>query len=341
MNRADMSFLIVGLGSMGKRRIRCLAALGCKNVAGFDLRSDRRSETSQKYAIKTYADFDEAVNAAKPGALFISVPPDVHHVYMKRAIGHKVPFFVEASVLDTDMELILGASKDVLMAPSATLLFHPAIRKISEILASGELGKISNFILHSGQYLEDWHTYEKVSDFYVSNPVTGGAREITPFELTWITRLLGFPKRVCGNVRKTITIRGAESIDDTYNFLLDYDHFLASITIDVVSRSAIRRVLVNGDKKQLVWNWSENCVKLYNPATAQWEQAEYQLPPAAAGYNASISEGMYIDEVENFLNALQGEGTFINDMENDWRVLKLLYAVEESHKTSQYVRFEA
>src|SRR5436190_11831700 len=144
MNEQDMNFLVVGLGSMGKRRIRCLSALGLKNVAGFDLRDDRRKQATQKYEIKTYSDFDEAVSAEKPNALFISVPPDVHHVYMKRAIDRKVPFFVEASVVDTDMDLILRASKEVFMAPSATLLFHPAIRKMSEIIASGELGKISN-----------------------------------------------------------------------------------------------------------------------------------------------------------------------------------------------------
>jgi predicted dehydrogenase len=340
MTKAEMNFLIVGLGSMGKRRIRCLSTLGYQNVAGFDLREDRRSEANQKYAIKTYSDFDEAANTTKPDALFISVPPDVHHHYIKLAIERRVPFFVEASVVDTDMDLILRASRDVFMAPSATLLFHPAIQTISEIMASGELGKISNFMLHSGQYLEDWHTYEKVSDFYVSNPITGGAREIVPFELTWVTRLLGFPKRVCGNVRKTISIQGAESIDDTYNFLMDYEDFLATITVDVVSRNATRRVLVNGDKKQLVWNWSQNCVTLYNPQTSELEQISYKMQAAAPGYNASISEGMYIDEVQNFLAAAQGNGKFINDMENDWRVLKLLYAVEESHKTSQYVRFD-
>lgn len=339
MSREGLNLLVVGLGSMGKRRIRCLSALGVKNLAGFDLRADRRVEATQKYGIKTYKDFDEALSTAKPNALFISVPPDVHHIYMKRAIDRKLPFFVEASVVDTDMDYFLRASKEVFMAPSATLLFHPAIRKMSEIISSGELGKISNFMLHSGQYLEDWHTYENVSDFYVSNPVTGGAREITSFELTWVTRLLGFPKRICGNVRKTITIPGAESIDDTYNFLMDYEQFLATITIDVVSRNAVRRALINGDKKQLVWNWSENCVRLYSPETSKWEQIDYKLVPAAAGYNTSISEGMYIDEVENFLASFQGHGAFINNIENDWRVLKLLYAIEESDRTSTYVSF--
>ena len=47
-----MKFLVVGLGSMGKRRIRCLLALNQKKVAGFDVRKDRRNEASKKYALK-------------------------------------------------------------------------------------------------------------------------------------------------------------------------------------------------------------------------------------------------------------------------------------------------
>ena len=47
-----MKFLIVGLGSMGKRRIRNLQALGHVELAGFDIRKDRRDESKEKYDIE-------------------------------------------------------------------------------------------------------------------------------------------------------------------------------------------------------------------------------------------------------------------------------------------------
>ena len=45
--------LIIGLGSMGKRRVRNLQSLGIKNIVGFDIREDRREETEKKYQINT------------------------------------------------------------------------------------------------------------------------------------------------------------------------------------------------------------------------------------------------------------------------------------------------
>lgn len=338
-----MNFLIVGLGSMGKRRIRCLKALGIEAIAGFDKREDRRLESREKYGIPTFADIDRAIDEFGPTALIISVPPDVHHLYMKMAVEKGLHFFVEASVVDTDMDLIkeMANGKNVVAAPSATLLFHPAIQKISEIVRANDLGVISNIIFHSGQYLPDWHTYEDVSDFYVSNPLTGGAREILPFELSWLTRLFGFPRKVCGFNRKTIDIKGAEKIDDTYNFLLDYEKRMASVTIDVVSRYATRRLLINGDQKQLIWDWNEKQIRVYQPLKQSWQNISYEMVQAEAGYNPNIGENMYIDEIQNFINAVQKKETFINTLENDHRVLKLLYTIEESHNKSTYLDFKS
>lgn len=336
-----MKFLVIGLGSMGKRRIRCLQSLGYKEIVGFDLRKDRLDEAKQKYSIDTYDNIDLAINKFNPDVFVISVPPHIHHEYIKLAIANHRHFFVEASVVDTDMEEIMKKlqSVDIVAAPSATMLFHPAIHQIREFIESGELGTISNFIFHSGQYLPDWHTYEKVSDFYVSNPETGGAREIVPFELTWITNIFGFPRQVCGNVRKTINIEGAEKIDDTYNFLLDYESSLATITIDVVSRFATRRLLINGDKKQLVWDWNQNNIQIYHPINKEWQAIEYQMMGAEPGYNPNIGENMYIGEIKAFIDAVEGKSLFINTIENDHKVLKLLYAIEDSDKTKQYIEF--
>lgn len=337
-----MNFLVVGLGSMGKRRIRCLRALGYKDIAGFDLRQDRRAEVSNNYGIKTFSDLDTAIREFNPEVFIISVPPDVHHIYMKRAIQEGIHFFVEASVLDTDMKKIIADLKEkkIKGIPSATLLFHPGIKKVEEIVKKGRLGKISNILYHSGQYLPGWHTYESVSEFYVSNPATGGAREIVPFELTWLTHIFGFPQKVCGHVRKTIHIQGAEKIDDTYNFLLDYQDFLATITVDVVSRFATRRLVINGDRAQLRWDWNVNQVKVYEPDQKRWEGIDYQMLPPAPGYNENIGENIYIDELDAFIKCINGQGQFVNSLERDHKVLRLLYAIEESENKQTFIRYE-
>ncbi|MCX6181185.1 MAG: gfo/Idh/MocA family oxidoreductase [Bacteroidetes bacterium] len=331
--------LVIGLGSMGKRRLRNLKALGYKNIFGFDLRVDRRDEVTADYQIPVFSLFEDALSV-KPTVFIISVPPDKHHIYMEEAVKYSIPFFVEASVVDTGIKEIIKetANKKITAAPSATMCFHPAIQKLFSIVESGELGDISNFIYHSGQYLPDWHTYEKVSDFYVSQKSTGGAREIVPFELTWITKLLGFPSKVAGIHKKTIMIEGADQIDDSYNFLLDYPKFTVNMTIDVVSRAATRKLLINGSKKQLTWNWDDNNIKIFSPEKNTWETFEYETAPAMSGYNKNITEQMYVDEVRQFFSAVDGKEAFSNTLEFDLKVLNLLYSIEESYAAESFIK---
>lgn len=327
-----MNFLVVGLGSMGKRRVRCLKALGYSSIFGFDRRADRREEVSSIYGISTFDDIEKAIDASRPHALIISVPPDVHHIYMKIAAKRGVHFFVEASVVDTDFDDIAAMAKriGIVAAPSATLRFHPGIKLVGSIVKCGILGTLSNLTYHCGQYLPDWHPYEEVSEYYVSNPLTGGAREIVPFELTWLLSIFGQPKKVIGNVRKTIDIEGAEKIDDTYNCLLDFGKYLAVITVDVVSRFATRRLLINGSERQLRWEWDRNCVEVYEPGAKEWKVHNYEALKAAPGYNANIGEQMYIDELKSFIEASLGGPPFINSLHEDRAVLKTLYAIERS-----------
>ncbi len=339
----SLKVLVVGLGSMGKRRVRNLRALGVNDIVGFDNRQDRREEAISKYDIPVLDSINtEVVRQNGFDALVISVPPAIHQVYMDMAAHLGIPFFVEASVVDHGLDDIIKTvkEKNLIAAPSGTLFFHNGIRKIYEIVRSGELGKISNITYHSGQYLPDWHTYEKVSDFYVSQKETGGAREIVPFELTWITKLFGFPDTVIGAYLKTIIIEGAEDIEDTYNAILHYkDGLLINLTIDVVSRFGTRKLLINGSDKQLRWSWEDQLIEIYNPTTNQWDTHQYDSIEAHEGYNKNITEQMYIDEMNNFLNATLCKEKFFNDLEYDRNVLRLLYTIEQSWNEKRYIEY--
>ena len=155
-----------------------------------------------------------------------------------------------------------------------------------------------------------------------------------------IAGIFGLPQRVSGHVRKTIQIEGAEQIDDTYNCILDYGKFLMVLLVDVVARPSTRRTLINGSKGQLIWDWSENCVRVFDPAKDAWDRRAYDAGQAAPGYNANIGETMYIEEIRNFLDAVRGTRPFINTLEKDRSVLKLLYAVEEADRTSRILEFK-
>ncbi len=323
-----MKFLIIGLGSMGKRRVRCLQALGYTDITGFDPREDRRIEASQKYGIATVEALD-TVELNNFDAYVISTPPDKHTPYALLAIDHGKPCFIEASVLIEDVrEIESRNTRGTLVAPSCTLRFHSVIKDITQIIRSGKYGKVANFTYHSGQYLPDWHPWEGVNEFYVGKRATGGGREIVPFELTWIIDTFGWPAQAKGYFEKTIDF-GAQ-IEDSYAFTLRYPGKVGAIIVDVAARYAVRNLVINLETAQIQWRWDDGYFRLYEAGGERWIQYNQPELHASSGYNKNIGEEMYIDEVRHFIGAFTGTHTYPNTIGDDIKVLELLEQIENS-----------
>ncbi len=333
---------VIGLGSMGKRRIRNLMQLGFKDLSGFDVRQDRVEEAAGVSNVRVTSDWVNFCAMGPYDCIVISVPPALHNHYIQWCISTGTPCFVEASVISQGLSTLndLARKRGVLVAPSCTLRFHPAVKCIRDWVLSGKVGSISNVIHVSGQYLPDWHVYEAVSDYYVSAKETGGAREIVPFELTWLLEITGWPISVVGMNGKTIVIEGAENIDDTYNILMQGKGFFLNLTVDVVSRKATRRFLLNGSLGQIVWNWDEHRVSFFGPDEKN-EYFDYEAKAAHSGYNKNITEEMYEEEMQTFIHAVRGENIFPNDLTDDIRVLEILEAAELSFQTKKIVDLKA
>src|SRR3989344_7452482 len=197
-----MRFFIVGLGSMGKRRIRNLVANGEKDITGFDTRPDRNTEAKEKYGIRTLESFSEA-DPKDFDVLIISTSPDAHGDYIRYALKHTKHFFVEHPTSDDGYKEILANKDATVKAPSCTFLFNPAIKLMKKILDEGKIGKILAFQYHMGQYLPDWHPWEDYRDVYFSKKETSACREMFAFELIWLNSLMGSRvKKAFGSITK-------------------------------------------------------------------------------------------------------------------------------------------
>ncbi|MBT6049754.1 MAG: Gfo/Idh/MocA family oxidoreductase [Candidatus Scalindua sp.] len=336
-----MKFLVVGLGSMGKRRVRNLIALGHKDsTIGFDPRLDRIKET-KKYGIEVFYDFDKAIIAHKPDAFLISTPPDLHMKYARFAAENGISCFIEASVIDADKILELAEyikDKSIVMAPSCTMRYFAGPAKIKELIGTGVIGKTLNYNYQTGQYLPDWHPWEHIKDFYVSNPDTGAAREIIPFELTWLNDIFGIPKPLAC-VRRKLTDMPAE-IDDIYHCLLEYpDGVLGNLTVEVISRpKAVRDFRVIGSKGEIVFSGDDNCVKYINTDMDEWKVISFGQGTVEKEY--INPEEPYINEVSDFVSAVRqvkgGEGnSYPNTLEEDFNTLQILYKLEDLSRSGR------
>lgn len=327
-----MKFLVIGLGSMGKRRVRNLRALGIEHVAGFDPRLDRRQESAEKYGIPVFDDLETAMQKFSPQAFVISTPPDLHMHYAYYAYERGISCFIEASVVDAEKikqlsEKIRGTN--IVMAPSCTMRYYPGPKKLKELVQSNAIGKILNINYQTGQYLPDWHPWEKIEEFYVSKRETGGAREIVPFELTWLNDIFGEAEAL-GCVKAKLTDMPAD-IDDIYHCLLRYSgNVIANLTVEVVSRpKATREMRVLGSEGEIIFSADTNSIRYINTSMEEWK--EYQFDTGTVESQYINPEEPYIAEMKDFVATVSAKDQTLypNCLDDDYNVLQTLHALEQ------------
>jgi predicted dehydrogenase len=240
--------------------------------------------------------------------------------------------FIEASVVDAERILELHRRTEdtqLLMAPSCTMRYFPGPKKVKELIRAGVIGRPLNVNYQVGQYLPDWHPWERIEEFYVSARETGACREIVPFELTWLNDVFGKPEPLAC-VKAKLTDMDAD-IDDIYHCLLRYPGgVLANVTVEVISRpKATRELRVLGTEGEIVFGTDENCVRYANAHNSDWTRFDLGCGTVKAGY--INPEEPYIAEMRDFVEALsrRDKSLYPNTLLNDYHILQALYRLEE------------
>jgi len=322
--------LVIGQGSMGRRRVRNLLHIGGHEVAAFEPDPARREQSARAHGIPTFSSAEEGLDWA-PDALVVSTPPHRHHEYALQAARLGLHFFIEASVVPGETRQLIEAVGDqpIVAAPSCTMRFHPGIRTMRQLIDRGAIGRPLAVLHHVGQHLADWHPWEDYRKFYVGRRETGAAREIVPFELNWLTYLFGPVAEIEGICRK---LSGLEvDIDDLYMALARLGQDVeATLVVEVISRPAIRAARVVGEDGTLVWDFAARHVLQWSRDDGEW--IEHPDPPAIEGPGGAwVAENMYIEEMRGFLRAIEeGREHFPFSLEEDERILEALAALERS-----------
>ncbi len=334
-----LKFLQVGLGSMGKRRIRCLLHWGVKpeQITGFDLDEKQCKAVENKYKIKTFTNFQEAMAVSQPDAFIISTPPNQHSKYFLCAAKNRKHFFVEHTTVENGyraLEPLLNGS--FVAARSCTFRYFPAVKKINKLVNNDTIGKILSFQYHLGQYLPDWHPWEDYRKVYFSQKETGACREMFPFELTWLTNLFKSDvARVTGLIGKLSDLD--MPADDIYSAILQFKNsIVGNVVIDVLARTPFRTLRIIGSAGVIEWEWLNYTIRIFGVKDKKWQTIKLAKGENEKGY--VNTEDMYHEEIKKFLDAIQGKIKYPYSFREDWKNLKTLFALEKSAKTGRIIK---
>jgi len=324
---------------MGKRRIRNLLKLGFKDIIGFDATTSRRTETGKKFHILIESSIKDALKH-NPNVMIISTPPDKHLSYVKIAIKHNIDFFTEVNLISEHVKKIIQLTQktSLICSPSFTMHFHPLIKELKKLLQKNTIGKILIIQHHSGQYLPNWHPWEDYRKFFVSKKITGGARELIPVELVWLTYLFDEIKSVTANVEKISNLD--VKINDIYQVLMKFKNNIScTLTVDVISIPSFRETKIIGEYGTILCDFNNGTLKILKEKTVK--NIPLKLGNIAKGYVGSTpSETLYEEEIKTFLDSVQNRTKYFYSFIEELKILRVLDTIENSSKKKQGIRLK-
>ena len=95
-----MKVVVIGLGSMGRRRIRLMQAMkNAPEIFGVNRSAERRAQVEKEFGIRTFATLQEAIASGKPQAAFLCTAPASHYPAIIECIDAGLDVFMEINLL--------------------------------------------------------------------------------------------------------------------------------------------------------------------------------------------------------------------------------------------------
>lgn len=170
--------LIVGVGSIGERHLRCFQSTGRVDVSICELNDELRQKVGNQYQVeKQYADLESAL-ADPHDCAVIATPAHLHIEISKRAVQAGLDIFIEKP-LSTNfkgIEELHSLLQETQRKAAVAYVYraHPALTAMKADLDSGRFGKPVQLVVVSGQNFPTYRpAYRDI--YYNSRELGGGA----------------------------------------------------------------------------------------------------------------------------------------------------------------------
>ncbi len=328
-----MKVLVVGLGSMGKRRIRLLKRFeNVTAIIGIDEREDRRSDVAEILSGGVYTSIAEALKEhPQIECVFICTSPLSHSGLINEALDYNLNVFTEINLVSDGYaeNMELARKKKKVLFISSTFYYREEIQYIRERLA----GKSRlNYMYHVGQYLPDWHPWESYKEFFVGDKRTNGCREIMAIEFPWLIGTFGDVEKFAV-LSDNLSDLNIQYRDNYMIQLLHVNGNKGTLIVDIVSPKAVRNLEIYGEGIYYSWNGSPDGLEFFNADANKIEKVEFhEMAEHIEGYEKFIVENAYENEIRDFFSAIDKKVIPQYGFEQDLNVLKLIDKIEVANE---------
>ena len=325
---------IIGLGYWGPNLVRNFIALSEETevLIACDLLDKNLEKIKNNYPkINLTKNYKEVLSNSRIDAVAIATPVATHHQLAKESLEQGKHVLVEKPMTSTvkeSEELInLAKNKGLILMVDHTFLYTGAVRKIKEIIDSGKLGNIYYF------------DSERINLGLIQSDVNV-IWDLAPHDISIMNYLLkGQPLSV-----QAIGSNYYGDLKEIAHLIVKYSNdLIGHIHVSWLSPIKIRKVLIGGSKKMILYNDVEPVekIKVYDrkidinlkgetPTAPIYRSGDIYIP------DISDKEPLF-KECKHFINCIKNKKKPLTDGRSGLETVKILEATNESLKKGKEI----
>lgn len=325
--------MIAGLGSIGRRHLKNLLALGQEDIILYRTHQGSLDDAElNKFPVES--DFLKALKH-RPDAVIVSNPTALHMEVAIPTAEAGCALFIEkplAHNLDDlyQLEKILQEKQNIVFS-AFQLRFNPGLRKIHHILENAELGKPLTFECYWGEYLPGWHPWEDYRKSFAARKDLGGGVVLTvchPFDyLRW---MFGDPAQLFAATGNASTLD--LDVEDFADVIIKFKNgVLGHLHLDYFRQPPRNDFEITCAEGVIYWDHASSNVKIQKPDNSE------VIFPAPEGFERNT---MFLDEMRHFIGLIEGNEQPICDFFEGKKSLELVMSTLYSGRYNQRVIFD-
>jgi predicted dehydrogenase len=323
------SILIVGVGSIGERHLRCFQTLGNADVSFCELNPVLRKTIADRYSVtKSFDDFGRALDEG-PDAIVICTPAHLHIEMAAAAVHEGIHVFIEKPLCTTldgiDVLAAEIAKRKLVAAVAYVYRAHPALTAMRDAIRSGRFGEPVQIVATAGQHFPFYRPAYR--ETYYKNHLTGGGAVQDA-----LTHIVNAAEWLIGPVTELVAdaahqvLDGVE-VEDTVHLITRHKNILGSFTLNqhqapnessltVICKKGTARFEMHNSR----WRWQTQ------PADTWHDEAAAKLE----------RDTLFTLQAESFLRALDGTHQPLCSLAQGHQTLRVNLATLRSIETRSW-----
>ena len=332
-----MKFLVIGVGSIGRRHAANLRALGAGTVTVTDADVARLEHVARALGVQAIPHLDAALGTG-PDGVVVCTPTHLHLGMARAAVEAGAHVLVEkplAPSLDGVERLAEAARRHGRrLYVGCNMRFHPGVATLRHGLTAGVVGRARSYYARFSHSLPNRRPAgQDYRETYSARRAEGGGVILDGVhELDYLRWLGG---EVAGVDAWAAHVSDLEmDVEDTAMVMLEFvNGAIGHVLLDFVSPAKLRGCEVMGETAVMRWSSVGKA-----PEHVQVSRDVPGRPPEMLfEADAYDSNDMYVDELRHFVDAVGGATTPLADLGDGTRALALALsarAAAEARETS-------